>query len=92
MVKATGGTAPYTGTGSFVKGVGTYNYTVTDAKGCTSAATISLTVTAAKRAVKATSPTTTAAAVVIDSTSVVIPVSKTLQLAVFPNPTTTSFG
>ena len=92
VVAATGGTAPYTGTGSFVRGVGTYNFTVTDAKGCTSVATISLTVTAAKPAAKATSPTTTTAAVVIDSTSVVTPVSKTLQLAVFPNPTTTSFG
>ena len=35
-VSATGGTAPYTGTGSFTVSAGAYSYTVTDAKGCTS--------------------------------------------------------
>ncbi len=88
VVSATGGTAPYTGTGSFVKGVGTYSFTVTDAKGCTSVATIKLAVTAAKIS---TSSTTTSA-VVSDSTVTATAVSKSLQLAVFPNPTTTSFG
>jgi hypothetical protein len=34
-VTATGGTAPYTGTGTFTVGAGAYNYTVTDANGCT---------------------------------------------------------
>jgi hypothetical protein len=34
-VSATGGTAPYTGTGVFSEGPGTYTYTVTDANGCT---------------------------------------------------------
>ena len=34
-VSATGGTAPYTGTGTFTVGAGTHNYTVTDANGCT---------------------------------------------------------
>ncbi|MFM7730687.1 MAG: hypothetical protein ACKO6L_06595, partial [Flavobacteriales bacterium] len=34
-VTATGGTAPYTGTGTFTVGAGPYNYTVTDANGCT---------------------------------------------------------
>jgi len=33
-VSATGGTAPYSGTGSFSATAGTYNYTVTDANGC----------------------------------------------------------
>ena len=42
-VNATGGTAPYSGTGSFSVGVGTYSYTVTDAKGCTSVASITVT-------------------------------------------------
>src|SRR5262249_45941027 len=34
-VTATGGTGPYTGTGSFTVGAGPYSYTVTDANGCT---------------------------------------------------------
>jgi len=40
-VTATGGTPPYTGTGTFLRGPGTYTFTVTDANGCiaTSAAT-----------------------------------------------------
>ena len=33
-VSATGGTAPYTGTGSFTVGAGSYTYTVTDANNC----------------------------------------------------------
>lgn len=39
-VKATGGTAPYTGTGDFKVKAGRYTYTVTDAKGCTKSVTI----------------------------------------------------
>ncbi len=35
VVSATGGTAPYTGTGTFTRTVGAYSYTVTDANGCT---------------------------------------------------------
>jgi hypothetical protein len=35
-VSATGGTAPYTGTGSFSQSEGPQTYTVTDANGCTS--------------------------------------------------------
>jgi hypothetical protein len=42
-VSATGGTAPYTGTGTFTVSAGTYNYTVTDAAG--GSATTSVTVT-----------------------------------------------
>ena len=34
-VNASGGTAPYTGTGSFTRGAGSYTFTVTDANGCT---------------------------------------------------------
>ena len=33
-VSASGGTAPYTGTGTFTVSAGTHNYTVTDANGC----------------------------------------------------------
>ncbi len=42
-VSATGGAAPYSGTGTFVRSAGTYNFTVTDANGCTSVASITLT-------------------------------------------------
>ncbi len=42
-ISATGGTAPYTGTGNFTQSAGTVSYTVTDAKGCT--ATVSVTIT-----------------------------------------------
>src|SRR5262245_5560341 len=41
-VTATGGTAPYTGTGDFQQGAGSHTYTVTDANGCTSETTVSL--------------------------------------------------
>ena len=41
-VAATGGTAPYTGTGTFTVGGGTYNYTITDANGCTTATSITV--------------------------------------------------
>jgi hypothetical protein len=37
-VAATGGTAPYTGTGVFTVSAGAYSYTVTDANGCTTIA------------------------------------------------------
>jgi hypothetical protein len=39
VVSATGGTAPYTGTGTFTRAGGAYTYTVTDANGCTATAT-----------------------------------------------------
>ena len=42
-VSATGGTAPYTGTGTFTVGAGSYNYTVTDANGCSSVASVNIT-------------------------------------------------
>src|ERR671923_193425 len=37
-VSAAGGTAPYTGTGTFNHAAGSYSYTVTDANGCTATA------------------------------------------------------
>jgi len=42
-VSATGGTAPYTGTGSIMQSAGTVTYTVTDDAGCTGSATVTLT-------------------------------------------------
>ncbi|MDG1331551.1 MAG: lamin tail domain-containing protein, partial [Crocinitomicaceae bacterium] len=41
-VAATGGTAPYIGTGVFNEGSGTYDYTVTDANGCSVTETITV--------------------------------------------------
>jgi len=38
-VAASGGTAPYTGTGTFTRSAGAYSYTVTDARGCTAVTT-----------------------------------------------------
>src|SRR5204863_3966101 len=38
-VSATGGTAPYSGTGTFSVAAGTYSYTVTDSKSCTATTT-----------------------------------------------------
>ncbi|HPH85865.1 MAG TPA: SprB repeat-containing protein, partial [Ferruginibacter sp.] len=45
-VSATGGTAPYTGTGAFSAPAGAYSYTVTDANGCTSTTTGTVSVAA----------------------------------------------
>src|SRR5262249_9427407 len=42
-VSATGGTSPYSGTGGFSHGAGTYSYTVTDANGCTATTTGNIT-------------------------------------------------
>jgi hypothetical protein len=42
-VSATGGTTPYTGTGTFSHAAGTYSYTVTDANSCTSTTTGTIT-------------------------------------------------
>ncbi|MBL0031909.1 MAG: T9SS type A sorting domain-containing protein [Bacteroidetes bacterium] len=42
-VSATGGTAPYSGTGSFNEVAGTYTYVVTDANGCTASTSITIT-------------------------------------------------
>ncbi|MCP9751509.1 T9SS C-terminal target domain-containing protein [Ferruginibacter sp. HRS2-29] len=41
-VTAAGGTAPYTGTGSFTKAAGTYTFTVTDANGAADDVTITI--------------------------------------------------
>ncbi|MFM9050829.1 MAG: T9SS type A sorting domain-containing protein, partial [Bacteroidota bacterium] len=46
-VSATGGTAPYTGTGSFTRSAGSYTFTVTDANGCSATASVTITQPAA---------------------------------------------
>lgn len=43
-ITATGGTAPYSGTGTFPQPVGTQQYTVTDAAGCTATVTVTIAV------------------------------------------------
>ena len=42
-VSATGGTAPYIGTGTFSRSAGTYSFTVTDANSCTATTTGNIT-------------------------------------------------
>jgi gliding motility-associated-like protein len=42
-VTAAGGTAPYTGTGTFTRNAGAFTFTVTDAHGCTATTSITLT-------------------------------------------------
>ena len=42
-ISASGGTAPYTGTGTFSVVAGTYTYTITDNNGCTATTTITIT-------------------------------------------------
>ena len=46
-VAATGGTTPYTGTGTFNVPPGTYSYTVTDANGCTASTSVKVSVSPA---------------------------------------------
>ncbi|PLX33513.1 MAG: hypothetical protein C0600_00335 [Ignavibacteria bacterium] len=41
-VAATGGAAPYSGTGTFLRHAGTHTFTVTDANGCQSSATVTI--------------------------------------------------
>jgi hypothetical protein len=47
IVSATGGTPPYSGTGSFQRGAGTHTFTVTDANGCSASTSITVTQPAA---------------------------------------------
>lgn len=46
-ISATGGTGAYTGTGTFSRTAGTYNFTVTDANGCTGSVSVTVTQPAA---------------------------------------------
>lgn len=56
VITGAGGTAPYTGEGTFTQSAGTQTYTVTDANGCT--ATTTVTVTQPASAVSASSTQT----------------------------------
>jgi len=55
-VSASGGTAPYTGTGTFTRSAGTYSFTVTDANSCTATTTGNITQPSAISASETTSP------------------------------------
>ncbi len=79
-VTAIGGTAPYTGTGSFTNvKVGTYTYTVTDAAGCVVSKTITITQTAARTAIPVSATSS------IDS-------NKELAVTAYPNPANANFN
>lgn len=82
-VSASGGTAPYTGLGSFKVGTGTWSYMVTDANGCQALAKFVIGLTAGKTT---TTATTTDAALKIAATS------GELKLTASPNPSSTSFN
>ncbi|MBL0355416.1 MAG: right-handed parallel beta-helix repeat-containing protein [Chitinophagaceae bacterium] len=97
VVVATGGTAPYTGTGSFSVLAGTYTYTVTDSRGCTAAATVAVVPFAARpsttTAAKATGSTPSVAARVISpATSGNVIADKAFLVNAYPNPTTIAFN
>jgi hypothetical protein len=79
-VTATGGTAPYTGLGSFSILAGTYTYTVTDAKGCSASKTITVSLVLA-RGTSASAETTT-----------ITEVASKLSVTAYPNPSSSSFG
>ena len=55
-VSATGGTAPYSGTGTFSHAAGTYSYTVTDANSCTATTTGNITQPSAVTASSSNTP------------------------------------
>ena len=93
-VSASGGTAPYTGTGTFVNAkVGNYIFTVVDAHGCS--VVTNYTVKAGTTARIGTTATTTA-----DSASVtgqlrnagLLSGTGQLIISAYPNPTNTDFG
>jgi hypothetical protein len=80
VVTATGGTAPYTGTGTFSSLLaGTYTYTVSDALGCSVSKTATVLPFAAAR------PATTTSARIANN-AIAATASKTLQLTAYPNP------
>ena len=103
VVQATGGTAPYTGAGSFT-GVkaGTYNYTVKDAGGCTSVTTITVKQISSGRVndnqqINGTDSlsafTTTGDSATAKQLSSLNNINSTaLKINSYPNPTTTEFG
>jgi hypothetical protein len=74
-VNATGGTPPYTGTGQYNIGVGTYTYTVVDAAGCSNAVPIVVTLQSTSSGNLAVSGTTNTIKCFGGSTNVTIDAS-----------------
>lgn len=83
-VTASGGTAPYTGTGTYSVGFGTYSYTVVDANGCTS--TVALTIGLSGARINNTATTTTARSIPTTLES------GQLSIISYPNPSTNVFN
>jgi SprB repeat len=67
VISATGGTAPYTGEGSFTQSAGTQTYTVTDANGCTATTTVT-----ASQPASAVAASSTQTPIVCGGTSTVV--------------------
>ena len=86
-VNATGGTAPYTGTGFFYVAAGTYAYTVTDANGCTATTSINLADQSAAARV-ANTTTSSSASIQLNSSTV----SGNFLVTSYPNPSTSVFN
>ncbi|MBL0356919.1 MAG: right-handed parallel beta-helix repeat-containing protein [Chitinophagaceae bacterium] len=96
-VTATGGTAPYTGTGSFSVTAGTYIYRVTDAKGCTTSVTITVSSVISSVSSRTANPgsentSSTQNARINANASIAAIDNRLLQLSAYPNPTNTSFN
>ena len=89
-VSATGGTANYSGTGTFTVAAGTYSYTVTDAKGCKSTATVTIAPLLSRAAAPDTTVTTSVKAVTPINT--VTTIKTALKITAYPNPSSTTFG
>ena len=77
-VTASGGTAPYTGTGNFVVTAGKYTYTVTDANGCTASTTYKTTQSSIKPLQLNGKPS--------------LVINKELQIEAYPNPSNNAFN
>jgi hypothetical protein len=90
-VTATGGVAPYTGTGTFTRTAGTYTFTVSDANGCTANANVVL------GNAQAVQPIITIGQVVSPGTPVrvntTLPTAgrPTISATAYPNPSQTGF-
>jgi hypothetical protein len=97
-VSATGGTAPYTGTGSFSLLAGSYTYSITDSKGCTAATTVTVlpfgtssrpssSTTAGKATDSSLTTARVAAAPAVGNT-----LNGALRLNAYPNPSVNAFN